>query len=327
MPLPLKPSDLADISTLPRNEWCAAFDDTAEETGYFEQLGAHHAVAFIDPNDPLQGDEDDTTTTLLVSFDSYERAIEMTPNGYPMGFNLALEKGWAHLSLVAHDGAPPALWFRAQAVYTYFDRLIEDGFFDAYDKVVFYGAGPAGYAASAFSVAAPGATVIAISPQATLDGRLASWDTRFAQTKRLDFQSRYGFAPHMIDAAAEMWLFYTPEDDLDAMHASMFNAPHVNRFPVRHMGSDLEYALSELRALPDMISFAMADGLSTQRAASLLRTRRKHPPYLRRLLARVEQRGRPALTAQLAQYVLQSHGKAPLFRKALKRANAQLAEE
>jgi hypothetical protein len=50
------------------------------------------------------------------------------------------------------------------------------GFFDDFDQVVFYGAGQCGYAAAAFSVATPGATVVAIQPQATLDPRVTEWD-------------------------------------------------------------------------------------------------------------------------------------------------------
>ena len=47
-------------------------------------------------------------------------------------------------------------WFRDNRVYGYFDRLIADGFFEDFDTVIFYGAGSCGYAAAAFSVAAPG---------------------------------------------------------------------------------------------------------------------------------------------------------------------------
>ena len=64
------------------------------------------------------------------------------------------------------------MWFRYPKVHAYFNRLVDDGFFDDLDKVVFYGAGPCGYAAATFSVAAPGATVVAIQPQATLDPRV-----------------------------------------------------------------------------------------------------------------------------------------------------------
>jgi hypothetical protein len=43
---------------------------------------------------------------------------------------------------------------------------VDDGFFDEFEQVIFYGSGSSGYAAAAFSVAAPGATVIAVQPQA-----------------------------------------------------------------------------------------------------------------------------------------------------------------
>ena len=77
------------------------------------------------------------------------------------------------------------------------------GFFDDFDHVVFYGAGPCKYAAAAFSVAAPAATVDAIQPQTTLDPRITDWDDRYMKMRRTDFTSRYGYAPDMLDAAEQ----------------------------------------------------------------------------------------------------------------------------
>ena len=63
------------------------------------------------------------------------------------------EHRWSHMALISDSDT----WFRDPAVYGWFDRLVDEGFFDEFDRVLFYGAGPCGYAAAAFSVSAPGA--------------------------------------------------------------------------------------------------------------------------------------------------------------------------
>lgn len=57
---------------------------------------------------------------------------------------------WSSLSLISEGDT----WFRDPAVYRYFDRLVDDRFFEGFDEVLFFGAGPCGYAAAAFSVCA-----------------------------------------------------------------------------------------------------------------------------------------------------------------------------
>ena len=60
-------------------------------------------------------------------------------------------------------------WFRDPHVIRHFDRLIDDGFLDQFNDVIFCGCYAGGYAAAAYSVSYPMATVIAINPQATLN--------------------------------------------------------------------------------------------------------------------------------------------------------------
>ena len=133
------------------------------------------------------------------------------------------KNGWSHLSIIS-DGDTS---FHDPKVYSYFDRLDDDGIFDDFDHVVFYGAGPCEYAAAAFSVATPGATVVAIQPQATLDPQITEWDDRYVKMRRADFSSRYGYAPDMLDAAEQAYVIYDPCERLDAAHAAMFTRSNV----------------------------------------------------------------------------------------------------
>ncbi|SIO06160.1 hypothetical protein SAMN05444722_0277 [Rhodovulum sp. ES.010] len=237
---------------------------------------------------------------LLVSF---ERACDIHNaglDGQPLAATLAEPAGWSRLTLVARSET----WFRDPAVYAYFDRLIDAGYFDRFDRVVFYGAGMCGYAAAAFSVAAPGAAVLALSPQATLDPCLASWDGRFAAARRRDFASRYGFAPHMVEAAEQVMVVYDPACREDAMHAALFHGSNVTRLRTPHCGQGLDFHLMAMGVLPELIDAAGEGALTAEVFHRLFRARRGYGPYLRALMDRIEANDRPALGARLCRHVL-----------------------
>ncbi|WP_417239492.1 phosphoadenosine phosphosulfate reductase [Celeribacter halophilus] len=298
-------SAVNDISDLPREDWRDAIAELGEELGYFQSLGDGHSVAFLDEK-----------PCLLVTFESYERATERTENGYPLGMTLAGQHGWSSLTLMSHGADETGDWFRSKKIYRYFDRLVDEGFFEDFDQVVFYGAGACGYAAAAYSVAAPGATVITIAPQATLNGRLASWDHRFPKTRRMDFTTRYGFAPDMLEGAEKAYVFYDPRIEVDAMHAALFNAPHVSRVPCRMFGVDPEYELMEIGALAPILEAAMESRLTQRVITQALRKRRDNLGYLRRLLAETAPSSRPYQTVLLCRHVLRDRKHAPRFQRA-----------
>ena len=146
------------LAEMSKRDWLTALAELSEENGHFQPLGKKHFSSYI------AGSE-----TLLVTFESYDGIQRISPNAHPLGWEVAKVLGWSSLSVMS-DGQS---WFRDREVYAYFDDLIDDGFFEEFDNVVFYGAGPCGYAAAAYSIAAPGARVLALQPQATLDPRVA----------------------------------------------------------------------------------------------------------------------------------------------------------
>jgi len=129
-----------DLTGLDWDAWCARTDDLVGDAGYTQPLGPRHAALLLERKPP----------TLLVSFEAHHRLHEVSATAQPLGWVMAKALGWSHLCLLSNGDT----WFRDARVYGYFDQLIDDGFFDAFDQVIFYGAGPCGYAAAAFSVAA-----------------------------------------------------------------------------------------------------------------------------------------------------------------------------
>lgn len=282
--------------------WRARLDALVAEEGYFEPLGRHHHAFFIDAG-----------PRLLVSFEAAARVRER-PGGLPLAVDAARPHGWSALAIMAEGDS----WWRDRAVYGYVDRLVDDAFFEDFEQVAFFGAGAGGYAACAFSVAAPGAHVLAIRPQATLDPALAGWDRRFRDRRRLCFTDRYGHAPDMIEGAGRVFVAYDPLVAEDAMHAALFRGRHVSHLRLPGAGPVPEAMLAEMGVLPQLLQLLGEGRLDAAAVFRAWRARRDHAPWLRRMLARAAPAG-PARVAHLATAVLARHD-LPKFRRALRAA-------
>lgn len=297
------------LSDLTTTEWKASMQGLAEEHGMFQQLGEDHFATFIDKN-----------ATLLVTFETAQGIRSLSDSAQPLGFDLVKAHGWSHLCLVS-DGDT---WFRDNRIYGFFDQLIDDGFFEEFDTVLFYGAGPCGYAAAAYSVAAPGARVVSVQPQATLDPRMTEWDERFVEMRRTSFTDRYGYAPDMLDAAERAFVLYDPSQDLDAMHSSLFERANVTRLRLRRMGGTLQTRLIDMDILHRVLFLAASGRLDERSFFRLYRARRNNVGYLRALMNALEAEERPYLSTLLCRNITSRHH-APKFRRRLDALEARAA--
>jgi len=298
-----------ELNNLNQVAWVERVDETAEEFGHAEPVGPDHTALFIDAG-----------RTLLVSFETVRGARKDNDENAPLGWGFVQSHDWSSLTVLANGDID---WFRSAAVFGYFDRMIDDGFFDDFDQVLFYGAGACGYAAAAFSVAAPEARVLVIQPQATLDPALSRWDRRFPEARRLDFTSRFGYAPMMVETADAVWVLHDPSVIEDAMHAALFNGANTTHLMCGYTGPDAHRALTAMDILPDLMEQAMDGTLSVHSFAGLWRARQAYVPYLRTLMARLDSEDRhPQLLAQLCRTVGKT-GNRPVFRKKLAELEAR----
>lgn len=279
----------AEMTRLETDEWFARLETISDDLGYFEPLGDNHVAAFLDAG-----------TNLLVTFENAEYIRKFHADAAPRGFHYAQHEGWSHLAIISRDES----WFRDPAIYRYFDRLIDDGFFEDFDNVVFHGAHGGGYAAAAYCVAAPGCTVVALRPQATLDPRIASWDTRYLEQRRYDFSDRFGYAPDMIDAANHAYIVFDPLQRFDAMHAGMFTRSNMTPLRATGLGNRLDFSLDAMEVHDDLLKTAMAGDLTEDMFNAMMRKRRDYGPYLRTLYTRMVQTGHPVLAANVCANVL-----------------------
>ncbi len=290
-------------------DWFERMGEIGRDAGYFQRLGDRHSAFFLDQS-PI----------LLVTFETVPSIRQNQQGQMPIGYQVAKGKDWSHLCLIAEADT----WYRDEAVYAFFDRLVDDAFFENFDQVVFYGAGMAGYAAAAFSVASPGATVIAVQPQATLDPRIAGWDPRWPEMRRVSFSDRYGYAPDMIEGAGQVFVIHDPEQVLDAMHAALFTRPYVSLLHCRNLGRDIGAALDEMHILPSMLAAACSGAFDARMFSIFFRARRNYRPYLRGLLTKLDRDGRAYLAALLCRNVT-ARMDAPMMNARLQQLENDLA--
>lgn len=247
-------------------------EDLTAEEGHFEALGARHWALF-----------EDVSTTLIVTFDQLD-TILAGESAMPWGHAFARDRGWSHLCLIAEGETH----FRDTAIYRHFDRLVDDAFFEDFDRVLFYGHGHGAHAACAYAVTAPGAQVLALNPRASLAGREVAWDRRNLAARRLDFTSRYGYAPAMLEGAGKVVVIHDLSLREEAMHSALFRAPWVTRLSAPLMGERIEWALRHMGVLPTLIEAAMEGRLTPELFAREWRKRRAFAPYLKALLDKAE---------------------------------------
>ncbi|WP_199737917.1 glycosyltransferase family 32 protein [Falsigemmobacter faecalis] len=287
--------------------WAGLARELAGSGGFFEDLG-EHSFLYI-PRSPK---------VLVVTFDNLDIAMNKREDRRPWGFDFIEKQGWAMLGVMAGGWT----WYRDGAVSAMFERLRDEGFFSRFERVVFYGASMGGYAAAAFSGAAPGADVVAISPQSTLDRGLVPWESRYKTAWHRDFSGPFGDAAEVSDKAARMVLLYDPFEPLDARHAARFSGDNVMRLPAPLMGHRLGSSLLQMGVLTEIILAALDGTLTPQAFRTTLRARRSFPRYQRELFEKAMAKGHRKLALRMAERALQLTDNRPL-RVALRRARRE----
>ncbi|MEM6636427.1 MAG: phosphoadenosine phosphosulfate reductase [Pseudomonadota bacterium] len=300
------------LAGLTRADWLAKVDEITEDEGYVEPVGRNHTAVFID-REP---------TVLVVTFEEFDTVRLSNEDGHPLGFRLAQTQGWSHLCLMAHGET----WFRDPAITGYMDRLTDEGFFEDFEHVIFYGAEMGAYGAAAYSVAAPGSDVVLVQPIASLEAARTPWDPRFRDKRRLDFTSRYGYAPEMLEAARRAFIIYDPREHLDSMHAALFDREGTVHLRCPFLGDRIEQDFLQMKILHQVLELAGEKRLDRSSFFRMYRRRRDSAAYLRRLLSALEEADRPWLAALLCRNAVERLNR-QRFRDGLRNAQSQLLEK
>jgi hypothetical protein len=272
-----------------KSEWLDHLGRIGADHGFFDCIAPRHMALFVQEGN-----------TLVVSFDTAARVFGDSATGLPRGFEAVQRRQWSLLSIMASGDT----WFRDPDLFAFFDQLAKDGFFDSFRQIVFVGFGAmCGHAACAFSAAAPGANVLAVSPAATLLPERAGFDQRFRGARIKDFTTSYGYAPDLIGAARDVMVLYDPFDAPSAAHAAQFRGRRVSRAPLRWMGSGIEGLIDDHNLLMPLMRALVGHRLDRNRVVMILRdARRSHAPYLWQLVERAQAAGQIDRARRIARH-------------------------
>ncbi|RGP37895.1 hypothetical protein [Pseudotabrizicola alkalilacus] len=284
------PQAVAQEAPTPPEEgsWAEIATTLAGQEGFFRD-SPEHSVLFIKRSD-----------TLVVTFDNLDIAMGKREDRRPWGFSFIEKQGWSMLGVMANGWT----WYRDPWVWQQFDALRDSGFFKQFKRVVFYGASMGGYAACAFVAACPGADVVAISPQSTLDKALVPWETRYHTAWGRDYSGPYGDAAQASHAAGRVFLLYDPYEPLDTGHADRFTGANVVKLRAPLLGHRLGSSLQQMGILAPITLAALNGTLTEAEFYRTLRARKTFPRYQRELFKRALDRGRPGLARKLGRWVL-----------------------
>lgn len=282
--------------------WAEIAAGLAGKDGFYRE-GGEHAMLFIKRSD-----------TLVVTFDNLDIAMEKRDDKRPWGFAFIEKQGWSMLGVTAAGWT----WFRDPWVYAQFDDMKENGFFKPFKRVVFYGASMGAYGACAFAPACPGADVVAISPQSTLDKTLVPFETRYKTAWGRDFSGPYGDAAHVSATAGRVTLIYDPYEPLDAGHVNRFTAANVVKLRAPLLGHRLGSSLQQMGILSPIVLAALNGTLSEAEFYQKLRARKGFARYQKELFKRALDKGHPELARRMGRWVL-THGGNRHIRKAMEK--------
>lgn len=183
--------------------WYAEIFPAGPATGWFHKW-PNHAASFVDRG----------KGQLVVSFDNLSDAGYPHPDIAPWAEKFVRSNGWSHLGIYARGPS----WYRDADLIDHLETLKAAGFFARFDRVALIGTSMGGFAALTFSALSPGATVVALSPQTTLDTAIVPWETRFLKGVRQDWTLPYSDAATQIDSIGKAYVIYDPFMKLDKDH-------------------------------------------------------------------------------------------------------------
>lgn len=308
-----KPVSRVIMSVEPKAEatvdtkWREIVAPLIEPDGFYIEDGAH-SFTYIHRSD-----------TLIVTFDNLDIAMNNRADRRPWGFSYFEKMNWSMLGVMANGWT----WYRDPWVTEQFDILRNEGFFDQFKRVVFYGASMGGYAALAFSAAAPGSDVVVFSPQTTLDKSIVPWETRYKTAWGADFSDHYGDAAKTIQSAANVHVFYDPYAPLDNAHAKRLKGENVKQYYARLMGHKVGSSFQNMNILQPLVNAALAGELTDEFYREKFQARKQYRRYLTELLTRARNQNHDKLALAMAKRVLAERGEDGFFRKHIEEIEAK----
>ena len=293
-------SSANDTPTVPR--WFDALRPGGDGEGFMERHLRHSLMYVRRP-----------VNRLLVTFDNLSNVNDRSALREPWAFKFAQDVNISHLGVMAHV----ADWYRDGDLIARFEKLRDEGFFEGYDRVIFAGVSMGGYAAIAFGSLVPGAHVVSVNPQSTLDIELVPWETRYEGGRRQDWTLPLSDAAALTGDLGRVSIFYDPYHALDKQQVARFSGDNIKVFHCRHSDHKTAVFLRKIGALKPVMHAAIFDELDEVEFYGLYRARRDLPWYKNQVAEYFNDLGRDEIAERFG----------VAFRKRLRRKKREAERE
>ena len=256
--------------------WYWSIRPGGRKTGFLQKF-ARHSVAFVD-----HGPDD-----LVVTFDNLAELGNTGLHRGPWAYDFYAERGCSVMGVMARKG----VWFRDRDLIDFLTSLSEDGFFKRFSRVLFTGNSMGGFGALAFAPLAPGADILAFSPQSTLDKAKVPWEPRYEKAWAADWSLPFSDAAEGVAAAGTATVIFDPYVSEDRQHAARITGANVQKLTAWYASHKSPVFLRRLDILKPISQAALSRQLTPKLFYDLYRARRTTPWYRNSLINHAKRRG------------------------------------
>ena len=258
--------------------WYREIYPGGDKRGWFHSHGTC-AASFVERD----------TDQLVVSFDNLSQAGNDAYAREPWAQKFCADRDFSHLGIYAQEPT----WFRDADLITHLEGLRDEGFFAGFKKVAFVGTSMGAFGALTFSSLAPGATVVAFSPQTTLDAAKVPWEGRFAKGRSADWTLPYSDAAKQTKAASQVYLVYDQFHEGDRKHVERLKGRNLVHLKGAGLGHKSALVLSRMNVLKDVMEGAVAGTLTQLDYYRAIRARKDIYLYRQAMEGYLTERGKP----------------------------------
>ena len=256
----------------PRNGWFHKFDD--------------YSCSFVERS----------RAQLVVSFDNLSQAGNPNTAREPWAQKFCADRGYSQLGVYAQSST----WFRNAALIAHLDGLRDAGFFKRFKAVSFVGTSMGAFGAVTFSSLAPGSTVVAFSPQTSLDSAQVPWEKRFAKGRAADWSLPYSDAAEQTQEASKIYLVYDPFHAGDRAHIERLSGPNLIHLKGFGLGHKSALVLNRMDALKSVMEGGITGTLTEAEFYKTIRARKGIYLYRKTMEGYLDAREQPERRARFA---------------------------
>ena len=269
------PANDIEAETAPPS-WYREIYPGGDHKGWFHSFG-DHSCSFVDRS----------SDQLVVSFDNLSQAGNDAYAREPWAQKFCADRTYSHLGVFAQTPS----WYRDAELIAYLETLRDTDFFKQFKRVAFVGTSMGAFAALTFSSLCPGATVMAFSPQSTLDDELAPFETRFSKGKVNDWTLPYSDAAAQTATASAVYLIYDVFHTKDTAHIKRMSGDNLIHLKAFGMGHKSALALSRMDMLKEIMESGIDGTLKPSEFYAAIRKRKDVYLYRQAMEGYLQERG------------------------------------